>query len=113
MFGDTRVIELLVVDDSTRFSSIILGRDTFNIFELGIAKQFEKSVGKREFPVNDNSVNFIMDPIMNIEVDKIEITDYFKINPEIPFNYQRELEKIFKKDLLRNSKSRKPRQSFL
>ena len=67
LFGCTRVIELLVVDDSTMISSIILGQDAFKIFELGIStKQIEKSnINNNKF--DDNSVNHTS-ANMNIEI---------------------------------------------
>ena len=59
-------IELLVVKDETMSSPVILVRDTFRTFGLGLSNQ----------QFTEKTKNDYLTEIMNIEVDKPNIADY-------------------------------------
>lgn len=87
MNGSIKEIELLIVDDNTMTPSVILGRDTLRAFGLGFSK-------KQDYNEEHDDA---FKEILHIQVDEVDIIDSLKINENVEFKYQQELQNDFKK----------------
>lgn len=98
--GLLKEIELLIVNDDTMTPAVILGRDAFRTFGLGLVKQdhFENKV-------EDNHLN----EIMNIEVEDLNVSEMLEINAQIPVESKQQLIDLFTEIYVNSKRPEQPK----
>ena len=88
----SRKVELLIVGNETMISPIVLGRDTLVIFGLGIRQKYNclTERGNELQSVQDH-----LNEIMHIDVEQIVTGTELDVNPQIHYEYKRQLENSF------------------
>ncbi|XP_051165649.1 uncharacterized protein LOC127284304 [Leptopilina boulardi] len=98
MIDKSRTIDLLVVDNDTMYSPVLLGRDALRQFGL---RMIEGSTGYEE----------AVGEVLNIDVEGMSEEKEMKINPEVESKHHDRLRKLYELEYIKSNV--KGVQSFL